>query len=167
MPKPKEIWKTVPSKPRIEVSSFGRIRRKSHRKKMPHGGSREYRAEPKFGYITRASKSARHEFFGVYYRGIGNVKVHRAVCEAFNGPPPPDKPVVIHKNENSLDNRPENLCWGTQKENLNAPGFIEFKSTKLDARSDLMEEICKDRVVEHKRLADRLGVAPSASCCNT
>jgi len=33
---------------------------------------------------------------------------------------------VIHINENALDNRPENLKWGTQKENLNMPSFIEY-----------------------------------------
>lgn len=32
----------------------------------------------------------------------------------------------MHINEDPLDNRPENLRWGTQKENLNAPGFIEY-----------------------------------------
>lgn len=30
----------------------------------------------------------------------------------------------MHLNENAADNRPGNLAWGTQKENLNAPGFI-------------------------------------------
>jgi hypothetical protein len=47
------------------------------------------------------------------------------VCEAFHGPPPEGKPVVIHKDEDAHNNTPENLKWGTQKENLNAPGFIE------------------------------------------
>jgi hypothetical protein len=32
----------------------------------------------------------------------------------------------MHLDENSKNNRPENLAWGTQKENLNAPGFIEY-----------------------------------------
>ena len=32
----------------------------------------------------------------------------------------------MHLNEDSSDNRPENLMWGTQKENLNAPGFIAY-----------------------------------------
>ena len=37
-----------------------------------------------------------------------------------------DKPCVLHKDENSRNNRPENLMWGTQKENLNAPGFLKY-----------------------------------------
>lgn len=30
----------------------------------------------------------------------------------------------MHKDENSRHNAPSNLEWGTQKQNLNAPGFI-------------------------------------------
>ena len=46
------------------------------------------------------------------------------VCEAFNGPPPFEGAVCMHLDENSTNNRSDNLAWGTQKENLNAPGFI-------------------------------------------
>ena len=53
-------------------------------------------------------------------------KVHQLVCEAFHGPRPFEKAVVIHIDENAHNNRPENLKWGTQKENLSAPGFIEY-----------------------------------------
>jgi hypothetical protein len=59
------------------------------------------------------------------YKGK-NYKVARLVCEAFHGPPPPDKPNCLHRNEDALDNRPRNLKWGTQKENLNAPGFVAY-----------------------------------------
>lgn len=52
--------------------------------------------------------------------------MHQLVCEAFHGPKPFDKAVVIHLDEDGLNNRAENLKWGTQKENLNAPGFIEY-----------------------------------------
>lgn len=58
-------------------------------------------------------------------KGHKTLKVHRLVCEAFNGPPE-DGRVCMHLNEDSSDNRPENLAWGTQMENLNAPGFIAY-----------------------------------------
>jgi hypothetical protein len=50
--------------------------------------------------------------------------VHRLVCLAFHGLPPVDKSGSLHKDENALNNRPENLYWGDQKNNLNAPGFL-------------------------------------------
>jgi hypothetical protein len=38
--------------------------------------------------------------------------------------------VCMHLDENSRNNKPENLAWGTQKENLNAPGFIDYCKSK-------------------------------------
>jgi hypothetical protein len=60
------------------------------------------------------------------YHNKKNYAVARLVCEAFHGPPPPGKPNCLHGDEDALNNRPGNLYWGTQKENLNAPGFIEY-----------------------------------------
>ncbi len=122
-----EEWRVVPSKPEIEASSWGRIRRKSHIKPMPHGGTREYHSTPNYGVKTRSAKHAAHVYLGYVYRGIGNVKVHRLVCEAFHGSPPFEGAVVIHLNEDALDNQPGNLKWGTQKENLNMPKFLAWK----------------------------------------
>ena len=93
--------------------------------KMPNGGDRFYATKWKLGVKTKAGKSALHEFYGFVYRGK-NYKVHRLVCEAFHGPAPDGMPVVLHLNEDALDNRPKNLRWGTQKENLNMPKFIEY-----------------------------------------
>lgn len=47
-----------------------------------------------------------------------SLRVHRAVCEAFNGPSPKPDCVVEHLNHDKLDNRPENLRWSTQAENV-------------------------------------------------
>jgi hypothetical protein len=32
----------------------------------------------------------------------------------------------MHIDENAANNRAENICWGTQKENLNADGFLDY-----------------------------------------
>lgn len=121
-----EIWKDVPSMPGVRASSHGRIWFPNREARMPNGGIRQYITKPTFGTKTKASKTARHEYMGVYNSFFGNVKVHRAVCEAFHGPSPGGKNYVLHLDENATNNRPENLKWGTQKENLNANGFIEY-----------------------------------------
>jgi hypothetical protein len=92
---------------------------------MPNGGERKYETSWTRGCKRKASKTARHEYYGVLYRGR-NYKIHRLICEAFHGPPPFPRAVVIHMDEDALNNRPSNLRWGTQKENLNMPGFIEY-----------------------------------------
>lgn len=125
-----EEWRVVPSKPMLLASSWGRIVRKPRQGKMPHGGMRMYIPKPTYGVVTSAKKGAKHTYRGIYYLGIGNVKVHRLVCEAFHGPAPEGKNVVIHINENPHDTRPQNLKWGTQKENLNAPGFKAWQRTR-------------------------------------
>lgn len=93
---------------------------------MPHGGERSYKTKPTFGVVTKASKNAKHEYYGLMNRKLGNLKVHKLVCETYHGLKPFEKAVVIHKDENGLNNKFDNLKWGTQKENLNAPGFIEY-----------------------------------------
>ncbi|MEO0600369.1 MAG: HNH endonuclease signature motif containing protein [Myxococcota bacterium] len=43
--------------------------------------------------------------------------VHVLVCTAWHGPPPFEGAIVLHHNDVSSDNRPENLRWGTHREN--------------------------------------------------
>jgi hypothetical protein len=43
--------------------------------------------------------------------------IHRLVCFAYHGKPTEDKNIVRHLNGVKSDNRPGNLCWGTQQEN--------------------------------------------------
>lgn len=125
-----EVWKPVPSEPGVLASTWGRYLLPPRYAPLKNGGYRLYQPEPRYGAISRASTQAAHSFrLAMVYRqgeGVGRQrprKVHQLVCEAFHGPKPFDSAVVIHINEDAHDNRPENLRWGTQKENLNAPGF--------------------------------------------
>jgi hypothetical protein len=104
-----EKWKKVPGY-EYEASTDGGIRacktgcilrqhvqKKVNGRKSPYVGAGYYRVE--LGY------------------GAGGKKfnVHRLVLEAFVGPRPPGKQ-CRHINGDSLDNRLENLAWGTSKE---------------------------------------------------
>lgn len=137
-----EIWKPVPSYHGVFASNLGRIIFPARVATMPNGGTREYRPEPTFGHIRRASSKARHVYMGTHNKFYGNIKIHRAVCEAFHGEKPFPKAVVIHLDEDATNNRAENLKWGTQKENLNMPNFVEYlksperNKTLRDARSN-------------------------------
>jgi hypothetical protein len=64
-------------------------------------------------------------------------KVARLVCEAFNGPSLPGQ-VCMHLDENARNNRPENLRWGTQRENLNAPGFLAYCRSRVGEKSPVV-----------------------------
>lgn len=128
-----EIWKPIPSEAGCLASSWGRILLAPSFAPMHHGGYRAYTPEPRFGQVSRSNKTAAHEFMIIMVRREGQKqsprKVHQLVCEAFHGPKPFPKAVVMHLDEDSKNNRPENLKWATQKENMNAPKFIEWKKT--------------------------------------
>ena len=92
---------------------------------MKHGGFRAYMPKPRYGETAKAQKTAKHTYKHIMLRrerdGGGRQsprKVHQLVCEAFHGPKPFPDAVVIHRDEDAHNNRPENLLWGTQKENL-------------------------------------------------
>jgi hypothetical protein len=120
-----EFWKLVPHMPGVLASTEGRILLPPGHAPVPNGGYRSYITRPFEGTVRRSKSSAKHVYRGFFWRGQ-NYKSHQVVCAAFHGPKPFDKAVVIHLDENALNNRPENLKWGTQKENLNAPGFIAY-----------------------------------------
>ncbi len=119
-----ETWRMVPSAPQFMVSSEGRIMVTPYEAAMPHGGVRQYGGQPHFGVWNK--QDAR---FIIIHKGK-TYKVAQLVCEAFNGAKPFDGAVCMHLDENAANNRPDNLQWGTQKENLNADRFKEYRSMK-------------------------------------
>ena len=112
-----EIWRLVPSVNGLIASSHGRLMVIPYQGETPNGAPRPYGGQP--------TKGQWDGFRFIYVLKGKTYKVHRLVCEAFNGPPPPGA-VCMHLDEDSSNNCPENLKWGTQKENLNAPGFIAY-----------------------------------------
>lgn len=136
-----ETWRVVPSVPEILASSEGRIMLTPYRGAMPRGGERPYGGTPTFGVWNK--QDAR---FIIVVRGK-TYKIARLVAEAFHGPAPFAGAVVMHLDENAANNRANNLAWGTQRENLNAPGFREYCRNRTGDRHPLA--IAKSRGVPH------------------
>lgn len=120
----------------VLVSSWGRFLTIPSIKPMPAGGERHYGTTPRVGAFSDGRMLFVHK--GKTY------KVHRLVCEAFNGKPPFSNAVCMHLDEDPTNNRPENLKWGTQKENLNAPGFLEYCRGRLGDDSPFIKGRKKD-----------------------
>jgi hypothetical protein len=121
-----ERWRAVPSVPGLLASTLGRLMVVPHFEPLPNGGLRQYGGQPTFGQLADGRF--------IYLVNGATHKVHRLVCEAFNGPCPPGM-VCMHKDENAKNNRPSNLLWGTQRENLNAPGFLAYCRSRTGDRS--------------------------------
>ncbi len=113
-----ELWRLVPSVPGVLASSRGRVMVAPYVGPLPNGGTRQYGGTARPGSWDGARR--------IFVWKSKTHKVARLVCEAFNGPPPFDGAVCMHLDENAQNNSPTNLQWGTQKENLNAPGFIAY-----------------------------------------
>ena len=141
-----EVWRSVPSLDGVKASSLGRILLPQRISKMPNGGERKYSPKPRFGKPKKSSKSAKHVYLGIYTRHYGNIKVHKAVCEAFHGPKPFDGAVVIHIDEDATNNRPENLMWGSQKENLNMPKIKMYHKSRTGENSPVAKHLAKSLV---------------------
>lgn len=130
-----EEWRDIPSVPQMQASSFGRVRLKPY---TTANGRHYANPKPRLGSEQKAASGRpgipkRRLIYILGLRKCFNVA--RLVCEAFHGPQPSDKPVVLHVGEDPSNNRPENLRWGTQRENLNMPKVIEFFRSRTGEKS--------------------------------
>lgn len=123
---------------------------------MPHGAKRTYGGHAWMGCWDGGR-------FILQYRGK-TYKVHRLVCEAFHGPAPFEGAVVMHLDEDARNNRPENLAWGSQRENLSAPGYrarLAGQVRGVKAAQDREQIILRRRAGEKAVvIAREYGVAP-------
>jgi hypothetical protein len=121
-----EEWRQVPSVSGLLASSLVRIRSEPYAVPMPKGGHRIRELAPTFGVWTG-------ERFTVMFRRH-TYRVAPLVCEAFHGPKA-DGQVCMHDDEDARNNRARNLLWGTQKQNLNYPGFLTYCRSRTGDRS--------------------------------
>ena len=116
-----EIWKPVPSYPEYEASSWGRVRLIPRKAFTPNGSSYMAGGKATYGCWDRFG----YKYIKRRHRYKATFRIARLVCEAWWGTPPPGA-VTMHLDENSRNNRPENLAWGTQKQNLNFPKVKKY-----------------------------------------
>lgn len=99
-----EQWRPTEGIPGYEVSDRGRLR------SLLRGNPRLVKGWiDRDGYL-RVSLWVRRSYV--------NRLVHRLVATAFNGPSPEGLPVCCHNDGNKSNNRPENLRWATQAQNI-------------------------------------------------
>lgn len=123
-----EEWRPVPGYPGIWASSDGQVHKRIEDGAAPGWGAR---SKPTLGSITTTTKSTGHVYARRYVRWKGwpgNLYVADLVCRAFHGPRP-EGHLVMHLDDDSLNNVPSNLRWGTPRDNLNTP----TTKLKLDA----------------------------------
>ena len=101
-----EIWKEIEGHDGYQISSYGRVRSfKNNRHGLcstPHILKTDINSN---GY-ERVYLGSDHHLF-----------VHKLVADAFV-PNPHNYPIVRHKDDNRLNNREDNLIWGTQADNI-------------------------------------------------
>lgn len=121
---PGEIWKPdiLTGADFVLVSSLGRVRTVARSVVAEFSSGKRHRIRRYADAIVKQwAFTTRGGYLGVSIRidkQERKFRVHRLVCAAFHGPPPPDKPFACHNNGCSSDNRPENLRWGSAEDNM-------------------------------------------------
>jgi len=101
-----EQWRQIPSEPNYEASTLGRIRRGV--------------AGPntRVGRCLKPQEDRGYFFVCTSHAGVVRRRpVHILVAEAFNGPRPAGL-VARHLDGNSANNKPSNIDYATQRENI-------------------------------------------------
>jgi hypothetical protein len=124
----REIWRAIPSVDGAIASSLGRVMVKPF---VAGAGRKQYGGVPTVGCWDGSRF--------IWRCGGRTYKVARLICEAFKGPPPSYDSVCMHMDEDSRNNAPSNLAWGTQKENLNAPGFLAYCKRRTGENSPIVK----------------------------
>jgi len=159
-----EEWRPVVGWPEYEVSSLGRVRRVSAAR-----GTKE-------GRILRPhvrKRRGRQEHLRVELSADGRRRrafVHQLVCEAFHGPPPTPAHRVRHLDGEYQNNTPDNVVWGTSKENGDdsrrlgemASGSRHPCAQFTDADVIEIRRLRHERRLTYPQIAERFGRSKSA-----
>jgi hypothetical protein len=178
-----EIWLPIPSyEAHYEASSNGRVRSKRRIVFDIKDGKPRRRVFKE--HILSPNTAAKHNRHSVMLSIQGKTKrflISRLVCLAFHGLPPEGKSNVLHYDDNSSNNTPGNLRWGSHKDNAADmkrnlgywPAYIDGRSSRPrkplgdpllnEAQVRLLRRLPDMRSLRGLRinLADEWGVKPS------
>ncbi len=109
-----EVWKDIPGyEGRYQASNLGRVRSLDRRVNICHGATRLMR-----GRVLKPAGSKRDpHLYVVLGHGAMGSPVHQLVARTFHGPCP-DGQEVRHLDGDPLNNRADNLAYGTRTENI-------------------------------------------------
>lgn len=119
-----------------EVSNFGRVRSWTGPGGSKASGWRTRLEEPR---ILRGSKRAFGYPSVIFYPEVQGHAVHRLVARAFIGPCPPGQE-VMHKDDNPLNARADNLEYGTSLQN-NHDKIARGRFTRRKLTEDQVRDI--------------------------
>jgi hypothetical protein len=129
---PLEEWRAVPGL-HVEASSLGRIRTVD---RLVEYKATE-RTQPYFrlvrGRVQRV-QLLRGQRYLLHIRTEGckaTWYVAQLVCLAFHGEPPSGKPWALHRNGIATDDRPDNLYWGSRRDNYDDAMFAGAYAREL------------------------------------
>ena len=101
----KEIWKPVPGWPKYSVSNLGRVKGVYRRNDNDGGILKNAGNEDRYMVRLHNGKQTKLVF------------VSRLVLLAFRGPPPENKPLALHKDDDRINDCITNLKWGNHQDN--------------------------------------------------
>lgn len=120
----------------------------------PHNGNDGYLSLPVF---AEANSTGKRTVF----------KVHRAVCLAFHGMPPPNCEAAHYPNQDTTDNRSCNLSWKTRVENAadkveNGTAPIGENNPRATVTDDDVRAVRRMRLAGYKKrqIVKALGIKP-------
>lgn len=118
-----EIWKDITGWEPMQVSNLGRV-------KGIRGHILKTQYQPK--------SSGEYEWLYLAKNGIRKwASIHRLVAQAFI-PNPENLPIVMHLDDNTKNNRVDNLRWGTYRDNthdsIQKGRFVVVQNTRRGPR---------------------------------
>lgn len=158
-----ETWRIIPGTNDLySASSLGRIRKEEH--KVYYGDHRSFRVEKMKIKKECLHSNKKYKFTVITVDGkTRKIGVHRLIAWAFIGAQQPGIE-VRHINGNSLDNRLENITYGTKSDNMrDAIEHRTFSMSDWHPCAKLTKEqvsYIRTSSKEYKELAKELNVHP-------